>query len=75
MLEPGTKNFKTLSVLTGVMDDDSEPGPDVGGALLQINTTPLLLAGAQMTASWVIPVIAAGAGIGLVVVSRKNKDE
>ncbi len=53
------------------MDDDSEPGPDVGGTLLQINTTPLLLAGAQMTASWVIPVIAAGAGIGLVLLRRK----
>jgi len=71
----GVCGMGTETPILACMDDDSEPGPDVGGELIPINTTPLLLAGAQMTASWVIPVIAAGAGIGLVVVSRKNKDE
>ncbi|MGI0056936.1 MAG: hypothetical protein ACREAK_06125 [Nitrosarchaeum sp.] len=45
----------------------------VGGELIPIDTTSLLLAGVQMTASWLIPVIVAGAGIGLFVVSRKSE--
>ena len=43
----------------------------VGGKSLTIDTTSLLLAGAQMTASWLIPVIVVGAGIVLVLVRRK----
>jgi len=42
----------------------------VGGELIPINTTSLLLAGAQMTASWMIPVLVAGAGIGIVISRR-----
>jgi len=47
--------------------------PDVvGGEFLPIDSTALLLAGAQ-TFSWMIPVILSGIGIGLFVVSRKSK--
>jgi len=44
----------------------------VGGELIPIETTSLLLAGAQ-SFSWMIPVVLSGIGIGLFVVSRKSK--
>ncbi len=46
---------------------------DVGGEFLQLDTTSLLLAGAQ-TFSWMIPVVLSIVGIGLFVVSRKSKN-
>jgi len=46
-------------------------GP-VGGELIPIETTSLLLAGVQ-SFSWMIPVILSVVGIGLFVVSRKNQ--
>ncbi len=45
----------------------------VGGNLVPIDSTALLLAGAQST-SWMIPVILSGIGIGLFVVSRKSEN-
>jgi len=45
----------------------------VGGSLLPIDSTSLLLAGAQ-TFSWMIPVVLSVLGIGLFVVSRKSKN-
>ncbi len=45
----------------------------VGGTLIPIDSTSLILAGSQMTASWLIPVLVAGAGVGLVLVSKKSK--
>jgi len=47
--------------------------PVVGGTSIPIETTSLLLAGAQ-TFSWMIPVILSGIGIGLFVVSRKSEN-
>jgi len=44
--------------------------PPVGGELIPLDTSALLLAGAQMNAAWLIPVIVAAAGIGIVL-SRK----
>ena len=44
----------------------------VGGTSIPIDTTSLLLAGAQMTAYWLIPVIVAGAGIVLVFVRKSE---
>jgi hypothetical protein len=41
--------------------------------MIQIETTSLILAGAQ-TFSWMIPVILSGIGIGLFVVSRKSEN-
>jgi len=43
----------------------------VGGELLSIDSTSLILAGAQ-SFSWMIPVILSGIGIGLFVVSRNS---
>jgi len=44
----------------------------VGGELLPIETTSLILAGAQ-TFSWMIPLVLSVLGIGLFVVSRKSE--
>ena len=42
----------------------------VGGEMIPINTTSLLLAGTYSNASWMIPVIVSGIGIGFVIVRR-----
>ncbi len=42
----------------------------VGGETIPIDTTSLLLAGTQMTASWLVPVMVAGAGIVIVIARR-----
>ncbi len=49
-----------------------EPPPDgvVGGTLIPIDATSLLLAGTQMTASWMIPVIVVGIGIAIVIARK-----
>ena len=47
-------------------------GCNVGGETIQIETTSLILAGAQ-TFSWMIPVVLSGIGIALFVVSRKTE--
>ena len=45
----------------------------IGGELIPIESTTLLLAGAQ-TFSWMIPVVLSVLGIGLFVVSRKSEN-
>jgi len=52
--------------------DDGGISPVVGGEIIPIDSTALLLAGAQ-TFSWMIPVIVSAVGIGLFVVSRKSE--
>jgi len=42
----------------------------IGGTLLPIDSTSLILAGAQMTAAWMIPVIIAGIGIAIVIARK-----
>jgi len=43
----------------------------IGGKLIPIESTSLILAGAQ-SFSWMIPIVLSGIGIGLFAVSRKN---
>jgi len=43
----------------------------VGGELISIDTTALLLAGVQTNLAWMIPIAASAVGIGLVLVKRK----
>ena len=43
----------------------------VGGLFVGIDTTPVLLAGFQMAAAWLIPIVVSGIGIGLILVKRK----
>ncbi len=42
----------------------------VGGELIGIDSTALLVTGAQMNAAWMIPVMVSGIGIA-VVIARK----
>jgi len=42
----------------------------VGGTLIPIDKTSLLLAGAQMTAVWLIPVLVSAVGIGIVIARK-----
>jgi len=49
-------------------------GVAIGGEIIPLDTTALLLAGAQMNAAWMIPVVLSGIGIGLFVVYRKSKN-
>jgi len=45
----------------------------VGGELIPLDTTALLVAGAQNSAAWMIPVIVSAAGIGLLIQAQKTK--
>ncbi len=47
-----------------------EESVPVGGTPIPIDTTSLLLAGTQMTASWMIPVIVSVIGIGIVIARK-----
>jgi len=44
--------------------------PGVGGWFLQVDKPSLLLAGSQMTASWLIPIIVSAIGIGIVIARK-----
>jgi len=44
----------------------------IGGTLIPIDTTTLLLAGVQSISMWMIPVVAAGIGIGIFVIKRRK---
>jgi len=65
--------FETfVECVSGPCPQDT-PISKVGGNILPIDSTALLLAGAQST-TWMIPVILSGIGIGLFVVSRKSEN-
>ncbi len=73
-IDPDTGNVNTLgSNEAKISDLDFIPSIIVGGEFLPIDSTALILAGAQ-TFSWMIPVILSGIGIGLFVVSRKSEN-
>ncbi len=42
----------------------------VGGTMIPIDTTALLLAGAQMNAAWMIPVILSGIGFAIIIARK-----
>jgi len=44
--------------------------PSVGGTFEGVNTTSLLVSGAQMNAAWMIPVIISGIGIAIVIARK-----
>jgi len=52
-----------------VADLDFVPCP-IGGTMIPIDSTSLLLAGAQMNAAWMIPVIVSAIGIGIVIARK-----
>jgi len=81
--EDGTRLF-TLSAAGQGPDSlsflDAQPrglaiiGPFVGGELLPIDSTALILAGLQSSAIWMLPVLAGAAGVGAFYIkTRMNK--
>ncbi len=72
----GTSNGDTITVLSqqgGSGSGCPDPPPDiVGGHGGPIDKTSLLVTGAQLNASWMIPVLVSAIGIGLFVVTRKS---
>ena len=58
---------------TGWINTELHPVDDcgaVGGMFEGVDTTSLLVAGAQMNAAWMIPVIVSGIGIGIVIARK-----
>jgi len=54
----------------------SLPGPDrtaVGGEMFPVDTTALLLAASYSTASWMIPLMIAVVGFGIIITHQKSK--
>jgi len=52
------------------LNNISPPSVPVGGELIPLDTTMVLVAGTQFTAAWLIPVLVSSIGIGIVI-SRK----
>jgi len=44
----------------------------IGGEIIPLNQSALLLAGVQSVSMWMIPVVIAGAGIGVFIISKKS---
>ena len=66
-------NILTIAGRGQIMNGEIDPDPQaIGGEIIPIETTSLLLAGVQ-SFSWMIPVALSVLGIGLFVVSRKNE--
>jgi len=63
-------------VLTGMIELEDTCdfifGDAIGGHLISVDTTALLLAGAQSISMWMIPVILAGVIIGVFVIKRRK---
>ena len=70
--EPDGDTTQWEFTLTGVTCVAGSCLPPIGGEIIPIETTSLILAGAQ-TFSWMIPVVLSVLGIGMFVVVRKNE--
>jgi len=79
--EPNETFFVNLSTCVGcgftdnqglgtILNDDAAPPGPVGGTMIPIDTTALLLAGAQMNAAWLIPVIVVAIGFAIVIARK-----
>jgi len=66
-------NSDPAAVLAAISDKIIVQAQPVGGELLAIDTTALLLAGVQSISMWMIPVVISGAGIGMFVIMRSRK--
>lgn len=64
--QPVINNFDVLDL------EDFDPCGLVGGEILPINTTALLLAGVQTNLAWMIPIAFSAVGIGVILVKTKK---
>ena len=60
----------TGAVILDIVVDTVSFGMPVGGELIPLDTTMVLVAGAQYTAAWMIPVIVSGIGIAIVIARK-----
>lgn len=65
----------SVSVSVGNLEVDHvqfciKPQSVVGGDLIPLDSTMILLAGTQMTAAWVIPMVVSAVGIGIVIARK-----
>ena len=61
---PGFTGITTI--INGICDDR----PMVGGDMIPIDSTMVLVAGTQTTAAWMIPAIVSAIGIGIVIARK-----
>jgi len=63
-------------IITGIVEAESNiltvtnDCPAVGGELIPLDTTMVLVAGSQNTAAWMIPIIVSAIGIGIVIARK-----
>jgi len=67
-LEPS--NQDTQLILGKIATDFTDQPQQVGGSLIPIDMTMVLLADTQMAAAWMIPVIVAGIGFAIVIARK-----
>ncbi len=63
-------NFPTAYELCLAADKDIMSSTSVGGKLIPVDSTALLLAGTYSNAAWLIPVIVSAVGIGIVIARK-----
>ncbi len=65
-------NIHTIAFLSGEIRGQifCQPVPAVGGEIIPLDSTMVLIAGTQMTAAWMIPVIVSAIGIGIVIARK-----
>ncbi len=71
----GICEIDPISVIIDTADENSVPFcvcrfPAVGGWFLQVDQPTLLVAGAQNTAAWMLPVLVSAIGIGIVIARK-----
>ena len=64
--------IENTGTITAVINEIFTDGVAIGGEIISIESTAVLLAGAQTISSWLIPVIVSAAGIGLVLLRKKE---
>ena len=70
-LEPSGTDF-TVGAVEKLCVPATKSFPTVGGSMIPIDSTALLLAGVQSISMWMIPVVVAGVGIGVFVIIRRK---
>ncbi len=63
-------SLSTGSIIAIPIENGGPNGVKVGGEFIGIDTTAVLLAGAQMTSVWLVPFIVAAIGIGIVLARK-----
>jgi len=63
-------NIGFTGVACEILDLPLDDGQLVGGELVSLDTTTLLLVGTQITAAWLIPVIVSAIGIGIIIARK-----